>query len=194
MPLNMQAFCDQELWSTRFNMSQPHVINRTRYATDCRIVVCEDAPGEPDTVPTEGRFPDAAGIFAKMWQDNLEFADYPAPDYIDGKVECDECEDIECPDCGGDGSQECDLGHDHGCDKCDGSGVLSNKTCKCKGTGYITGPALQRIGGIHIDVKYDQLIRKELTGVKFAVSGDAVLFTFDGGRGIVMRKKAEGEV
>lgn len=187
--VDLQPFCDQDpdcLWP---GMLQPFVQSGKRYATDARIAIEIDANGEPDTPLTGSKRndpPNAKYVFDAIWKADAVFAAWPAEQPVMGKIDCPECENVECSTCDGMGEQTCDLGHKHECEDCDGEGVIRNRACICKGTGQIRGVARQQIEGKQIDVKYDRLVRTLPGPVEYAMNGEAVTFRFDGGRGIVM--------
>lgn len=182
--IDLLPFCCQHLE----RIMKPFVMGGKRYATDARICIEVDATGESDTPLTGSKRvdpPDAHKAFADTWDEENTFRPWPAESHIIGKVDCPECENVTCKDCDGEGFQVCDLGHEHDCDTCDGDGEIRNRKCICKGTGQVTGPARQWVAKQQIDIKYDRLIRA-LPAVEWSANGGAILFRFDGGRGIVM--------
>jgi len=180
--VDLKAFCGD------FISCDPFVIDGKKYATDRMILVRTDT-ADPNTQHHSSL--NASPEFFEGFPDEALMLPWPESNPAIKEMECEECPDDDCEDCGGFGTIECPhCGNDDDCDKCGGSGVILGDCSVCNNTRRVTCPAAQPIGHISIGYKYDQLIRS-LPNVRYAIfpclarDYDVVGFRFDGGEGIV---------
>lgn len=192
----LKEFVDREP-DGRFAMKDPFVEDGNASATDGRIGIrVYDAMGIADK-SKELRLPPLSKAFSNLWYPCHAWKDFPSAEYFASDYgACWMCnghgylgELRECTYCyaTGDGLDEfSECGHCWG-------GMVSNQLCpECNGKPYRSGVrSTQRIGEQIIAAGYHHRIAK-LPGVRYCVSErrasglKPILFTFEGGDGIVM--------
>ncbi len=110
-PIDLTGFCGMQPKS-RYAIDAPWIHNGWRYASDGAIAVRVPAPGEPDTVPPEGKLlPDEC--LAEV------FASFPACTAL-----LSELAHTKCRTCEGTGQHTCMCATLHTCGVCGGSGKV----------------------------------------------------------------------
>ena len=206
--INWDLFCDKE--SSRYNLSAPWIIDGLKVATDGRIILFQRT-NEPNTLPGEGRWPDVNLILAKVGSDSDFDGDGSVLASTIGTdcetcndtgsievVQCDDCDDGNCPECDGDGDYPCECcGQDVDCNHCDGTGECQTCNGKAGETRIVNCPdcyntdnALMLLG-MKIGKQYTRKI-KSLPNARIRKHSDGQ-FTFvaDGGLfGMIMAIKS----
>ena len=194
--IDLGPFCYPEQHYGRYDMAKPFVQGAVesaglfRYATDARVCVRVPATKDEIADADQSEAPPASRLH---WPtaDVAGWKPWPAANYLDW-------DEADCPDCEGKGGE-----NPQPCDQCEGDGYTFGRDCKaccglgetgrdcktCKGRGMGRFPGLLKLGGLVIDRKYDQRIRRNLTNLEYRPSADElkpIQFCFAGGTGLVM--------
>ena len=193
--INLTPFLDKEFFG-----GTPWNFKGFRYATDGRIAVrvptdepdSDDLSKQPANGDVTSAFPPIGDLLGQ-WSDATP---------IMRECCCIECEGErevggdKCPGCDGDGEVRCPTcWRNHDCDECGGHGKINRKRCpRCQGK--MVGAFEQAVAyrfqtGHAIAAKYYESIAR-LPNARYGKKSllDMPLrFTFDGGDGVVMRRK-----
>ena len=197
--MNIKQFCANE--DSHYTLTRPWVRGGFRYARNAHVFI---------RVPTtlkdtkKGSFPDPL-FYDWAWSGEDDgFEPWPPVSVVEGWRACGECsgrgfaKTPPCEDCDGDGTTECDeCGAERDCPSCDGSGeqITSGEICQACGEsgrrGQLWRPLVQQIGTLFIAIECDFKIR-QLRNPRFRIkaANKPIQFTFTGGQGFVMPKKA----
>lgn len=174
--IDLLAFCDTD--DIRYFLRTPFSDGAYTCATDGKILV---RVPRIDTINENPKISGKTGKIFKIIDDfsgeYVSLADYMLPDFDFSprteQLTCDECggsgREHDCPDC------ECE------CEACDGTGKYE----------YTVVPkASVEVLGLNFGLRYIAKIWT-LPALTVAVSGDSLVFKFDGGAGVLM--KIEGK-
>lgn len=195
----LQRFIGTEHEPREF-MRKPWSVNGHIYATNGHYGIRLDAaPEGVEALPITDKHPDieklfvAADAIEREWQSVPQLPAIKPCELCDGSgkvttAACGDCygdgyffhgvHEYECKNCEGDGEIYCQGGDLHTCPDCDGHGEQISRS----------RDSAIGIGNAHASVVYLRVI-SQLPAVRIA-SGktptDSILFTFEGGRGILM--------
>lgn len=175
--IDLSPFCDPD--ASRFAIGKPWTKDGKRYATDGRVAVRIDVPGQPDDMP-KGRVPNVDEIMKPVDRRPEEWLPWPA---VEPCAMCSATQKIECMNCMGDGvCERCNCcGASHQCGKCEGTG----KICcdKCKELGSFT--TLFGKAELALWMAYE-ISRLPSVAYLPGEKAGTVRFKFDGGEGIAV--------
>lgn len=191
MLIDLKAFCRTPAWYTKYDMTSPFIQiagdQPFSFATDGSVCVRVATTERPDGEP-ESKRPPANNL---IWPDRQSAGWKPWP-----RENHELAYGTTCPACDGD-PYKCPSCHSKTpCyeDSCEHllekwSSKLVCQTCKGAGDGVF--PAVQRVGGLFIEKRYDGLIRSQLAGVEYkthpnATPQDILMLRFQGGEGLLM--------
>lgn len=196
--INLQQFCAPD-FEEREHLRQPWVHKGLTYASNGHIIVRVPA-GDPAAVFPHKTAESALKLFADAKKSEyIELPRFSKP------AACDACRSkgktmqAQCGDCGGKGTFRHGR-HDYDCLECDAAGwVLSSRddpaailrSCEfCDGRGHHRGDFVH-VGNAHFDAVY-LLWMKALPSLRISTDGPrAAHFTFDGGEGLLMPRRAD---
>ena len=196
MTIDLMQFCgtddDPRLW-----LQRPFGIGDYTYAANGHILVRVPRSEWPsDELQITNRTSQFQNVLDLM-NESPPMASLPAippGPYYRKCLVCSASRDVGgvCEECDGDGEIECDCcGHTKNCEACDGTGHIceAQAVCGgCDGEGVIEEATYYRFGSRSFDARYLRMI-KALPDSRLAIDGpkmDGALFTFTGGRGLLM--------
>ena len=167
MTINLTQFCERN--AMRLWLSEPFGVGEYTYASNCHILVRVPRSEWPSYYLPEEARPASFPTLLEWLDGSPAMAPLPAippgPFYE------------KCFMCSGSGEVDYDCcgGHIGECDECDGEGVIEKHT-------------FYRFGSRSFNARYLRMIQA-LPDAQLAIDGpkmDAALFTFTGGRGLLM--------
>lgn len=200
--IDLQKFCARE-HDPREHLRQPWDHRGFTYATNGHILVRVSCPDKADAVATHATADSAISLIDKAGK-----AGYAAlPKNLPRPTKCLGCEgkgtypQLQCSDCKGAGYFKHGR-HEYDCRECDGEGWLPAEDAKepgaverdcpdCEGLGFYRY-TWATVGDASYDAIYLRLLRA-LPGLLVCPNGpgQAMHFTFTGGEGLLMPRRAD---